>query len=378
MKTIMFVANTSWFLYNFRLDIMLHMKQMGYRVIAVAPEDKYTERIIQNDIEHIKVKIDRKGKNVIHDLHLIVQLRKIYKRYQPEIIHHFTIKPSIYGSISANSVKIPRIANSITGLGHVFIKKNLIQFIVKYLYSFAFRNERVRVIFENPDDMNVFLKHRIIPKERAYLILGNGVDSTVFSPDNLNNACADAFHVKDDEIVFSLFARMIWNKGIREFVEAAKLVYQQNPKTRFFLIGDTDEGNPAGVPRRWLEAISKESFIQWIPHVDDVRPYMKRTDVIVLPSAYKEGVPQSLIESAFMCKPIVTTNIPGCREIVIDGKNGILVPPRDIPQLAKAMLKLSNDKTLREKMGKAGRQHAFTQFDAQIVIDKTKQVYFEE
>lgn len=376
MKTAMFVANTSWFLYNFRLDIMLHMQRLGFKVLAIAPHDQYTKKIEKNSIKVIDIKIDRKGKNIINDLFFVIKLRKIYKTYNPMVIHHFTIKPSIYGTIAARLTKVPRIANSITGLGHVFIEKGLTQSLVKFLYKAAFSSRKVRVIFENPDDMELFLSNNIIQKKQAFLIFGNGVDSESFAIENPEIKTPTDFYKENKEIIFSLFARMIWNKGIREFVDAARIVNEHKKNIKFYLFGSVDEGNPASVSRDWLTQVAKESFIFWFDQVEDVKPYMKFTDVVVLPSAYKEGVPQALIEAASMSKPIITTNVSGCREIVKNNKNGLIVPPNDSKSLAEAMIKLAEDKDLREMMGKFGRKLMLEKFDARIVIEKTKEVYF--
>jgi len=376
MKAVLFVANTSWFLYNFRLDIMLHMKDNGYQVYAVAPVDQYTEKIKANSIDVIDIKIDRKGKNVINDLFLILGLKRIYQKYQPEIIHHFTIKPSIYGTIAARMAKVPRIANSITGLGHVFIDKGPIQILVKRLYKSAFNSQSVRVIFENPDDRDVFISNGIIREDQAFLIYGNGVDSAAFSIENSAIKLPSDIQKDENQIIFSLFARMIWNKGIREFVEAAKIVAKKNANTRFYLFGGIDTGNPTGVPRKWLEEVSHDDRIQWMDQVDDVKPYLKIADVVVLPSAYKEGVPQALIEAASMSKPIITTDVSGCREIVIHNKNGLIVPPKNIQKLAEAMLELAGSVRKRSEMGRAGRKIMLEKFDGKLVIMKTKAVYF--
>lgn len=377
MERILFVANSSWFLYNFRSDIMLYMKNKGFEVIGVAPEDNYSNKIRELSIEHIAIKLDRKGKNIVKDFLLILKLAKIYKKYQPTVVHHFTIKPSIYGTMAARMAKVPRIANSITGLGYVFIEKNVTQRFVKFMYKLSFKSNRVRVIFENPDDKNIFVSNKIINEKHAFVIYGNGVDSTKFSIDNSDIASLPNFKKNDGCIIFSLFARMLWDKGIKEFVDAAKIVLEKKKNAKFYLVGGLDDGNPTAAPIIWLNNVSQNPNIQWIDHVEDVRTYMKISDVVVLPSAYKEGVPQSLIESASMSRPLITTDVSGCKEIVIDNLNGIIVPPKDSQKLAEAMLILANDAQKRKQMGVAGRNLMLQKFDSKIVIQNTIKVYFQ-
>jgi len=174
---------------------------------------------------------------------------------------------------------------------------------------------------------------------------------------------------------FILIARMLWDKGVAEFTKAAKKVKEQNPLTHFILLGGTDSGNPAGIPLSWLKQQNKYGFIEWIDYVDDVRPYLAESSVVVLPSYYKEGLPRSLIEAAAMAKPIITTDTPGCREVVKDGINGLLVPKKNVELLIKAMLTLANDPDLCKRMGHASRERALRYFDDHIIICKTLDVY---
>ena len=364
---IAFVYNSASYLYRFRLGLMLSMKNRGWQVIAVSPFDEYADRIEAEGIRFWALPIHRKAKNPWEDLRIGLRLAGFYRREKPNIVHHFTIKPVIYGTAAARLAGISGIVNLIPGLGHVFLRGGGIQSLVENMYRTVF-SSRVQVIFQNHDDLDFFVKKKIVRKEQSHLILGSGVDTEMFSPDK--------FHVDPSptRLIFSMACRMLWEKGVSEFVEAAKIVKQRNSRAHFRLIGDPDMGNPASVPISWLEEKTTLGFIDWVRHNDDIRPYLSDSAVAVLPS-YREGVPRTLLEAAAMAKPIVTTDVPGCREVVEDGVNGFLVPPKNVERLAQAMLKLADDQGMRKKMGQAGREKMLQSFTEHIIIRKTLEVY---
>jgi glycosyltransferase involved in cell wall biosynthesis len=224
-----------------------------------------------------------------------------------------------------------------------------------------------QVIFQNTDDRNYFSKNNIVPSTRTNIIKTSGVNIEEFAP-------SKNYNLTNKTITFTLIARMLWDKGIREFIEAAEYVKQKNPSTHFVLLGGSDNGNPKAVPESYLLAKKLSGIIDWIDHVDNVRPYIDDSDVVVLPS-YREGGPRSLIEGASMGKPLIATHVPGCREIVEHEVNGLLVPSRDVISLADAMLALSEDHELRYQMGRNGRKKVLEEFDEKIVIRKTLDVY---
>lgn len=368
-KKIIFVYNSASYLYHFRIGLMLAMKEKGWEVIAVSPYDEFAKKIQKSGIIYFDFPFKRKGRNPLSDLWMLIRLVKFYNKEKPKIVHHFTIKPVIYGTLAARICRIPGIVNLVPGLGFVFSKGGLLQQIVEKMYRFSF-SSRIRVIFQNMDDLNFFVQRKLVNRKQTHLICGSGVNTKLWS---LNNYPQDKTSTK---ITFTLIARMLWDKGISEFVKAAKTVNEKNPRTRFLLIGDPDRGNPASIPLSWLKKLQSLDYIQWIEHKDDIKSYLIKSSVIVLPS-YGEGAPRSLIEAASMSKPIIAADVPGCREIVKNKVNGLLVPKKNAALLAQAMLTLADNPSQRQKMGYASRKIALKSFDERLIIRKTIKIYRE-
>jgi len=366
-KKIIFVYNSARYLYNFRLSLMQSMKEKGWQVIAASPYDKYAQKITHKGLRFWELPFKRKGQNPIADLGLIFRLARFYSQEKPAIVHHFTVKPVIYGTLAARISRVPGIVNLVPGLGYVFSRGGHLQHIVEKMYRFAF-STRTHVIFQNPDDLNHFIRRKLVRPEQTHLICGSGIDTKFFSPDR--------FPQKKDppQTTFTLAARMLWDKGIAEFAEAAKIVHAKNKETQFFLIGDPDYGNPNSISEIWLKNLQYMDFIKRIEHKDDIRPFLAKSSVAVLPS-YREGAPRFLIEAASMGKPIITTDVPGCRDIVIHGRNGLLVPKKNVILLAQAMLALADDPVKRQRMGSASRERALNVFNELLVIRKIQKIY---
>jgi len=365
-KKIVFVANTSWYLYNFRLSLLKEMVASGWKVFALAPHDKYSQYFEIHGISFVRLIISRRGINPLKELLTIWRIYIVYNRIQPDFIHHFTSKVAIYGSFAARLAGIKNVVSSITGLGYAFINKGILHFIVKAMYKVAFQGVS-QVIFQNSNDKEMFLRYKLISPKKVYLVKGSGVNTEYFTS-----------HVNDNRIngniTFALISRMLWDKGVGEFVEAAKSTKRSLPTVKFLLVGSPDYGNPNTVPEKYLEEQSSNGYIEWIGHVDDVKPFILKSDVVVLPS-YREGLPKVLLEAASCGRAIVATDVPGCREIVEHGINGLLVPPKDVNSLAEAMFKLAKDPGLRLQMGQNGRKKVLREFDDKIVIKKTMEIY---
>ena len=366
MAKILYVANTSWYLYNFRLSLMQTMQRLGWQVVAVAPRDRFSERLEDQGLKFVDLAMDRKGTNPLPDLRLLHRLWLLYRLEGPDLVHHFTIKPTVYGSLAAQWARGKGVVNSITGLGYIFIRGGAIRQIAKFLYRCALRPP-AETIFENSQDRDFFLENSLINFNQAHLIYGTGVDMDFF-----DGAATANDH--PETVTFLCLGRMLWDKGIDEFVRAAEEVRKRNLAVRFVLLGGSDPGNPAAVPPTGLEARQAQGQVEWVDHVDDVRPYLTQAQVVVLPS-YREGFPKSLLEAAAMGKPLIATDVPGCCDIVAHGVNGLLVPARDPHKLAQAMLALAGNPTLRVAMGRAGRALVKELFDETIVIRKTLGVY---
>lgn len=365
-KKIVFVANTSWYLYNFRLSLLKEMVASGWKVFVMAPQDKYSQYFEIHGIRFVRLIISRRGVNPFKELLAIWRIYVIYNRIQPDFINLFTPKMAIYGSFAARLAGIKNVVSSITGLGYAFINKGILHFIVRAMYKVTFQGVS-QVIFQNSNDKEMFLRYKLIPPKKVYLVKGSGVNTEYFTS-----------HVNDNRlngnITFALISRMLWDKGVGEFVEAAKSTKRNLPTVKFLLVGSPDYGNPNTVPKKFLEDQNANGCIEWIEHVDDVKPFIVKSDVVVLPS-YREGLPKVLLEAASCGRAIVATDVPGCREIVEHGINGLLVPPKDANSLAEAMLKLAKDPGLRLQMGQNGRKKVLREFDDKIVIKKTMEIY---
>jgi glycosyltransferase involved in cell wall biosynthesis len=358
-KTIAICSNTSWFLYNFRMGLMKSLYQEGYNIVLIAPEDDYSNRLKEFGYRYYNIEIDNKGTNPINDIKLSYNFYKLFKYIKPDIILIFTIKPNIYGSIVSKMLNIPTI-NVVTGLGTVFLNKNISSKIAKLLYKVAFSKNHI--IFENSDDASEFLKRRLIKKRQVVIVSGSGIDTDYFKPSS------NRFKNNSDDLVFLLIARLIKDKGIIEYIEAIKSIRDKYPNVKFKILGSYYFGNPSSISKEEVESWVEEGLIEYLGYTDNVLEEIEKADCIVLPS-YREGLSRVLLEAGSMAKPIITTNVPGCKNVVEDGENGYLVPPKDSKSLALAIEKIiSLSPQERRQMGLSGRLIVMKEFDEKIVI----------
>ncbi len=368
MIKIALVANTDWYLYNFRLSLAIYLDQLGMQVILISPDGRFVSKIREAGFQWYAWNVGRKSMAPWTEAVALLQIREIYQRVKPDIVHHHTIKPVLYGSWTAKKLGVPVIVNSITGRGYVFssadFKAHALSTIAKKLYSFALPNRNCGVVFENEADRQYFLSQKILRSQPTWLIEGVGVDPVRFSP---------KLEPKGPPVIL-LPARMIWDKGVGTLVEAARIIHQAT-SARFVLAGDVDPGNPASLDRETLQRWSEEEDIEWWGWQEQMETAYAESHIVTLPSFYYEGVPTVLLEAAACGKPMVASDIPGCRAVVIDGINGFLVPPHDPVALAEALLKLVKDPDLRRKMGAAGRELVLKKFDNQVINSATMSVY---
>lgn len=355
------VLNTSWNIYNFRLNLIKALFEQGHEVVAVAPKDEYTSKLIDLGCQYEEVKMDSRGANPIKDMALTYELFKIYKRVKPDAILHYTIKPNIYGTIAASRLKIP-VINNVCGLGTAFLKQNLISKIAIALYKFAFRFPEL-IYFQNTDDKKFFVDSKIVKSNKIDVLPGSGIDLKRFVP-------APVETTPNKPFTFLLISRLIHDKGIVEYIEAIKLLRAKGVKARFEILGQIDEEHMRAIPRELIDGWINEGLVDYLGTTDDVRPHINNSDCVVLPS-YREGTPKSLIEAASSARPIVATNVAGCNNIVHDKVNGLLCNLMDEQDLADKMETMYNtDQATRVAMGSAGRKIAESRFDEKIVIDK--------
>ncbi len=367
MKAVLF-ANTDWYLYNFRLAYAEFLKAQGWDVVLMSPDGEYAEKLKELGFRHIALEFSRKGMNPAAENDTIRRIREVYAAERPDLVHHFTIKCMIYGSLAARQVGIKSIVNSVTGLGFVFLSRKpsvcLLRAVIKRLYKKAFKG--TQVIFENPDDRALFIELGLVGENNSHVILGTGIDTDTFVP----------VRPPDSTPLTILPARMLWDKGIGEFVEAATAIREEGIQARFALIGKLDEGNPACVESETLTRWQKEGNVEWWGWQEDIYACISLADIVCLPS-YREGLPKILLEAASCGRPIVTTDVPGCREIVMDGVNGLLVQVKSTEALKEALIRLIKDRDLRIRMGEAGREFAVSRFSTEIVNRETYQIYLD-
>jgi glycosyltransferase involved in cell wall biosynthesis len=364
---VLLVANTDWYLYRFRVPLAKFLMDRGFLVKMVSPSGPYATRFTEMGFEWLEWKVERQGISPLRELQSINHLKKIYRSEQPDIVHHHTIKPVLYGSYAARELGVKAIINSITGSGYVFMsnesKARLLRPLVLRLYKNWLNSPRTAVIFENPDDQDDFIRRGLIRPEQAWLVKGVGVDVTAFKPAPEPNGVP----------VVAMASRILWDKGVGVFVEAARLLKNRLP-VRMVLAGLPDPDNPSSVPGDQLEAWSKENIVEWIGWQDDIAGLYAQSNIVALPSFY-EGLPTSLIEAAACGRALIASDIRGCREVVEHGVNGLLVKPGDPMALAKAIEELVTDQDLRTKMGIASREKAVKTFSIDVVNQKTLEIY---
>jgi glycosyltransferase involved in cell wall biosynthesis len=346
----------------FRGDLLRTMADAGHAVLAITPDHEPT---VQAELEamgvaHVVVPIERNGLNPIGDLRATIALQRLLAGYRPDVTLCYAAKPVVYGSLAARLAGVPTRSAMITGVGSVLTaqggpKERLMSLILRYMYAVALRQNEV-VFFQNHDDMSLFVGRGLVGKgQRRVLIHGSGVNLERFCPAPLPPA----------PLVFLFVGRLIRDKGIREFVEAARLVHASHPDVGFRVVGSSDT-NPTAIPPHELAAWEAEGLVGFEGEVLDVRPSIAAAHVLVLPS-YGEGMPRSVLEAMAMGRAVITTDVPGCREAVQDGRTGYVVPARDPVALAAAMRRLVDDPGLLEPMGREGRVVAEQRFDVHSV-----------
>lgn len=357
MPTISIVINTAWNIRNFRSGLIRALLHEGYQVLAIAPPDEEVKAIEALGARFIPLRrLSRKGTNPVQDLRLAQELYHIYRREGVDVALHYTIKPVIYGSFAARLTGV-RCVNTITGLGYAFLSDGLINKAVQRLYRLALRRADLTFL-QNQDDYNLFVESGLSKAERTAVVHGSGINTAHFSPVDMPS---DPKH-------FLFIGRLLYDKGIVEFSEAASIVKRQHPDASFHVLGALDKGNPAAIDPGVLQSWIDDDIIHYHGTVADTRPYIARCTAVVLPS-YREGLPRVMLEGMSMAKPLIATDVPGCRETIMHGENGFLVPVKNSQVLADAMERICKmDKTPLSEMGKKGRELALNQFDEGQIV----------
>jgi len=347
--------NTSDYLLRFRTELIQSLQASGAEVIAITPRDDATPRLAPLGVRWREWRLEGQALNPFKDLASMRDLRRILAEERPDAVLNFTIKPVLYGSLVAGWLGVPRVVSMITGMGSIFLpgglKKRLLLSAVKVVYRLAMRRNQ-RVLFQNDDDLDYFVEQGFLRRDKAVRINGSGVNLQLFAQ-------------RPGEVVpgsFLLISRMIKEKGIHEFVAAARTLKQRFGHARFTLVGPIDN-NPGAITREQIAQWEQEGIVRYEGVQADVRPFLARTEVYVLPTYYLEGIPRSILEALAMGKPVITTDWRGCRDTVQREVNGFLVPPQDAAALTQAMARFLEDPTLAERFGQASRQLAEREFD---------------
>lgn len=371
MKILLF-ANTEWYLYNFRRTLALALQDAGHDVLLLSPPGPYGERLQALGLRWMPVPMARRSLNPFREMALLLWLSQMMRREQVDLVHGFTIKGAVYGSLAARLAGVPARISGIDGLGYVFasndLKAQLLRPLVRAMLRLALDGKSARLILLNRDDVILFQRARLMDSALVRMIPGAGVDCKRFA--------LRGQRVTGQPLRVLMAARLLWDKGLGEYVASARLLKAQGRQIQFLLAGTPDPGNPKSVPEETVRGWVDEGLIDWLGHVSDMPALLATVHAVALPS-YREGLPTTLTEAAACSLPLIATDVPGCREVVTHEVDGLLVPVRNAQALAQAIARLDDDPVLAGRLGVAARAKALAQFEEQIVIKSTMAVYAE-
>ena len=371
MKIILF-ANTDWYLYNFRRTLALALRDSGHDVLLLSPPGSYSKKLIELGLRWKPVPMARRSLNLFREFKFVFWLSLLMRREGAELVHGFTIKGAVYGALAARIARVPFRISGIDGLGYVFasddFKAQLLRPLVRVMLRLSLNGINSRLILLNRDDVVFFNRTGLVDSNLVRLIPGAGVDCKRFA--------LGGHRVSGQPLRVLMAARLLWDKGLAEYVTAARLLKKQGRNIHFLLAGTPDEGNPKSVPVETVQSWVEDDLIDWLGHVSDMPALLATVHVFVLPS-YREGLPTSLTEAAACSLPLITTNVPGCRDVVTHEVNGLLIPIRNAEALAQGIARLDDDPILADRLGSAARAKALELFEEQIVIKSTMAVYAE-
>lgn len=369
MRKVLFVANTDWYLYNFRLSLARFLERNEYEVVFVCPQGAYSAKLQELGFRCVDWRVSRKIGLPWNEIASLVRLTSIYRDENPHIVHVHTLKAILYCCLAALFSGRTRLINSIAGRGHLYSSGNpiyaLLSFVLNRLFRIIDRSLKPTWIFENQFDFNYFVERKLVSKVRAHLVEGVGVDTDLFpvvpEPTGI------------PQVLYA--GRFLWSKGLGDLVEAIKAIKHQGIRVELTLVGRPDQGNPDTIGLRTLEEWKNEGLVNWVGWQEEPAVWYQRANIFAFPTKYGEGVPTVLLEAASSGRAVVTTNHPGCTAVVSQGVNGILVPPGDVQALAEAIISLVSDAKLRAKMGRAGRKRAEKHFSKASINQRTYNVY---
>ena len=371
MKKLLMVANVDWFFISHRLCIAQEAVKQGWQVTVAAENTGRASEIESEGIRFVDFPFSRSGTNPIEELKTLKNFYKLYKDLQPDVVHHITLKPVIYGSIVAKILRIKGVLNAVSGLGYNFTEGRfgIVPRIMIKKMRFGFARKNVSIIFQNKEDYQELKELKVLGLTNTIVFIkGSGVNLDTFKPQEV---------LKRSKIKILLPTRMLWDKGVKEVKEASDILKEKySEKITFVLSGLADEENKAGVPSSYLNDWQDGDYVQWIGYQKDMVAIYQDADIVLLPS-YREGMPKTLIEACAMGKPIITTEAIGCKECVDEGINGFKVPVKSSEELAQGIIKMIENDSMREEMGKQSRLKAIKEFDQKQVIAKHLELYKE-
>lgn len=368
---LLFICNRLEFFLSHRLPLALEANARGWQTVVSAPHSEEAFLLRQHNIRFVPIRFDRGGWGIGTEIQNFVNVWKCMRGVRPDLVHVVTIKPVLYGGIACRTLRGAPMVASVSGAGYVFtgagVKRKALRTVAEFLYRRALSGAGKLAVFQNEDDLRLFVERNLVDSAKCRIVRGSGVDAELFrfAPEPINT------------IPIVLFAsRLLRDKGLFEFIQAAELLKSTGCKARFIIAGETDPANPSAVTPAEIQTFCQSGCVEWVGQVRDIRPLLRQSSIVCLPS-YREGLPKILIEAAAIGRAIVTTNVPGCREIVIDGVNGLLVPPRTVAPLASAIQSLLEQPDRRHQMARAGRDLFEKDFTLDRVISQTFEVYTE-
>ncbi len=381
MPKLLIVANWDWVIYNFRLALARKARKQGFEVVLVCPDGTYSSALEDEGFRRIPWSLERRSLNVVSEMRSVLSLAQIYREQRPDLIHHDTIKPNVYGSLATwlnrtvfcDSAE-PSLINSFMGIGYMFSDRTGAQLLRPFilpLMRFGMQREYTFTTFSNRGDLDTFLSHRLVDSAQAAVMVSEFVDTEVFQPDET----AGRDDSRSEPLRVVMAARLLWDKGVKEFVEAARILRNEGADVEFVLAGEPDKETPGFVPRDQLQQWDDEGVIRWIGYCSDMPGLLRRVDVATLPTYYNEGLPRFLVESAASGLPLITTDIPACRRVCIDGENGAIVDQKSGPAIADAVRSMMNHPSQREAMGRASRNRAVLHFAEHKVVNDWTDLY---
>jgi len=381
MNKILFVANWGWVIYNFRLALARAARDAGYEVILVCPDGKYVDELQNVGFRWVEWSLDRRSLNPIQELGAVLSLARIYEQEQPDLIHHDTIKPNVYGSLATwlnqcrgVTEQPPRLINSFMGIGFLFsehlLARALRPFVLPFM-RFGMRRDYVHTTFSNKEDHETFLDRSIIEPSQAQVMVSEFVKTDRFVPVSEETDRSN----EGSPVRVLLAARLLWDKGIHEYVEAAEILDDRGVSVEFLLAGEPDLETPGYVPTEQLQRWNEAGILQWLGHCSEMPALLQNVDIAVLPSHYNEGLPRFLVEAASSGLPLIASDLEACRRIVKDGENGYVIPTEDGERLAEAVEQLASDPQKRRSMGRTSREKVERHFAEREVVDDWLRLY---